>query len=581
VQEILALLRAGKANKVHFALALLLGVVSSFFSVYPLQFLAALSDRVIGKPVDASTAWVNWILDRSPQLFPQPLLNQGLVTLGFFLIFSVIAHFLRNLYGYICTILSEKLIINLRKSVFEHLIEFPLAFFSKNSKGEVINKCMVDTQKVENVFSQPMFTMLSDLFDLVWITIILASIDPVLPLLLIPTLPILYVMSLRTGKLQRSMMLELRNEEGRMSGKIEQVLSNIEYIKAVNAQEVEARAFAMVGDSSLTVRTNAAKNLSKFFPIEGSVRVAGTCVLMAYAVFQVTADALSVGTLLVLYNYATRFFAPVANMTRYYQTLQSGLASGKRVLDFLQLPKESDEQYQRTLLASSDQDVLSADGISLAFDGRNVLEHVDFRVSKGEFVIVKGESGRGKSTLIKVLLGLLPVDQGWVRTPHALGDIDRFRVHRSSFSYVGQNSYLRDLSVLDNVIYPLVRSETDIDAAVRTLEALGIGSDRHEHKVGENAAMVSGGEARRIAIARALARPAPYLVLDEATSNLDIDTENAVIDLLKSQKGVRSIIFVTHSENPRLYALADRIVTLDKTKNVPQNEVMHDRRFAQ
>lgn len=567
LHPIFEIVRKSQVSPFLLYLTIILAVISSLLAILPLQFVGMLTDSLVHGGTIVTEAqdaiWLPIQFNTIPILTNRTGFELGLIILGVFLVVSVLAHLVRTIFGYFATIFADKVIVSIRIKLFAKILTLPTKFFYTTPKGTTIFRVMNDTQNLENIYSHPLYTLFSDLLDMAWITFFLYLTDPILVLLLIPPIPVLYILSIRTGKVQRAIFKDLQEEESLMSARIEQTLSNVETVKAFEGEERERELFLSASNLSLSHRIKSAKGLSIFFPIEGTLRILGVSGLLLYTLFQVKQGNYSTGFIPVVYLYGTRFYTPITNLSRYYQTLQKGVASAKRVLELLQEPQEEANLHPSPEIKMGSNGSLFVERVNVDLDNKTVLQDFSLECQPREFILIRGTSGSGKSTFLKLLLGFHKKKNGNVIVSGTNIENYQFDNLRKQFSYASQESLLHNISLLENTIYPKTLSETceeDTLNASNLLIRLGFRKDQINKKAGEGGTLLSGGERRRITLARAVFRQSPILILDEITANLDPKNEHLILNLLSQLKGHRSIIVVSHSENPKLESLADRII---------------------
>jgi len=540
---------------------LLMAFISSLLSVIPIQFIGFIFDVLAGRPENTVTSrLILEALNSFSLVSSKELLYSGI---GLFLVFSIISMVFRILFCYAAEMISERIILSIRKKLFAKSLKMTFLQYLNKPKGQVMHTIISDTEGLENIFSRPFYTMFSDIFDLIWISAFIIVIDPVIFAVLVLTLPLLYLVSIKTAKVQRQVALNIQETDAALTSNIEQTLSGFETVKALNGESYEEANFESNLAKSYLHRKKGVKNLSIFFPLEGGIRNAGFTVILFYTVSKVISGALQIGMIPVLIDYVNKFYSPVRNISQYYQTLQRGIASSGRIVEFFNLYEEELPAGEIKNDSKGADIVVSAQNLSVVVNNKTLVRNINFECSKGELILVKGESGSGKTSLLRALMGFYPVEKSQL---FIMGnDINSYskRELRKKISYSGQNVFLHNTTLEENVAYPDEKHE-ESEVIHDTLHTLKLNKVDHSYTVGEEGKRLSGGEKARISFARSIIKNRDIIILDEATAALDHSNAETIINILSEQKQRGKVIFfATHSNHEALIRCSDQIVTIE------------------
>jgi len=543
MQYIFKIIRLSEVPAWHIIVLLVMAVISSLLSVIPIQFfgytLDALSGReglgVIGKLVSL-----------------MGFVNMAVAGIVLFFVFSVIAILFRILFCYLAEIFCENVINRMRVNLFAKCMRVDFVRQMQTDKGDTIYTLINSTRQLENIFSRPLYTMFSDIFDLIWITAFILYTAPAVMLILVCVLPFIWFFSLRTAKKQKLAADNVQISDSKLTSILEQSLSGYETVKAFRGENYENRLFGTTADDSFRHRLSAAKSLSMFFPVEGSLRVFGVSSALIYTVYKVVAGAMPLGMVSIVFDYSNKFYAPVRNISQYYQSIQRGLVSAKRITEYFELPEEADNDN----FIDTTGDYVVAENISLSLNGNVIFENLSFSCKRGDLIHLKGISGSGKSSLLRVLLGFYPLSGGKLTVFGR--DINEYpkKQLRNMFAYAPQTAFLHNVCLAENVAYPDGGDDcSDIICRLNLdgLDALAT--------AGENGNRFSGGERSRVGFARAVAKNADIIILDEVTASLDSENTAVVHEIIGELKQQGKIIFyVSHGESG---LLADETVFIN------------------
>ena len=448
----------------------------------------------------------------------------------------------------------------IKKKLFTKILKISFLQYLKKPKGQLIYTIINDTQRLEYIFSNPFYMLFSDLFDLVWISIFLLIVDPIILALLITIAPLVYIASIKTGKVQKKVAENIQKIDADLTTNLEQTLSGFETIKAFNGEKYEEHNFFNKVNESFQNRIKAAKSLSFFYPLEGMLRVAGISIVVLYAIYKVNYGLIQIGMIAVLIDYSNRFYHPIRNIAQYYQTIQAGIVSAKRISDFFDMQEEQDLPREIVDHKEYLKDKIVFDNVSLTINDNKIIENFSFFCCTGDIVLIRVNSGCGKTSLLRILLGFYPIENDKIYLNGR--DINSFDKHtlRENISYASQSVFLKNDSILNNIIYPDNKYHS-VNEIHEILDTLNLNYKNVNEIIGEEGKNLSGGERGRIAFARALKKQAGIIILDEITAALDKKNEDLIIDaLVKTKKDRRMIFIVSHSNNLNLLKIADKVI---------------------
>jgi ATP-binding cassette subfamily C protein len=510
---------------------MILGVVSSLFSILPLEIV-----RFYGEQIEtgSSTSLIRYFFIGMESNLDK---YDHLILIFFFS--SLIYIVIRNVYGYLTARITNVIINKIQNKLYKSLLDNSYKYHVVNSSSSSNYKLASDCQRLELIFSQPFYTALSDLFDLFWISIVLITISVSSFTILVITVPIIIIFSHFMARKQRTLFASVQDKESNKIERSYNVLQNIDSIKAFNTESIEYQKFYSKNKRILAKKNHADLILSLFFPIEGLLRFSA----LSIAVLLYVQDSNVTGTTLVaLLAFGLKFYAPISNFNKYYHSFQSGLASAERILSTMDI-SHSEKSDLSDEVVISNVNRIDVDKVSITSDKTNIY-YPNIQINKGEKIHLKGVSGRGKSLLAKCLLGLIDY-LGDIRINGKIMSNHDLIALRKSITYVSQDPFILKASLVDNITYSLEQKpdQKEVSDIIKLLNL-----DCLAKKQQLQYETLSGGEKKRIALARALLSSKDIILLDEVNSNLDSKSKTVVEKLIGRRFLNKIIILISHSD---------------------------------
>jgi ATP-binding cassette subfamily B protein len=347
----------------------------------------------------------------------------------------------------------------------------------------------------------------------------------------------------------------------------EESLSNVALVQAYNRQEDEIARFHRENEGSFAAQLAGTRLSSLFSPLVNLIELAGVIVVMAVGAYELSQGRLTIGGLLVFMVYLSQLYRPIRGLSSLLNSFYEASAGAERVIEFLdQDPSVRDEPWARPLHEARGK--VEFDSVSFSYPGaeKPVLEDVSFHASPGEVLALVGPSGSGKSTLARLLLRFYDPDAGSVRLDgHDLRDLT-LRSLRENVAALLQETLVFDGTVRENIAYGKPgATEEEIVAAAESADAHGFIEtlpEGYDTVIGQKGRLLSGGQRQRLAIARAMIRDVPVLILDEPTTGLDARSSERVTAPLRRLMSGRTTIVVSH--NLLTVRDATRIIVLEE-----------------
>lgn len=480
-----------------------------------------------------------------------------------YLIFHAGESFVQIASTSIATLTSSRMIRDLRSALLDRVQALSVRFHDRHKVGDIVHRIIYNSSSVETAFQSGFMGVAKSLFLLLAMFSIMVVMSPLLTLIALVVVPfLLLTIRLYARKIHR-VSLEHQNQEGRVSSLLQEILSSIRLIKAYNREPLEHQVFEKACTESIRTRLRNTIVQNSFGFFTAFTLAAGTALMFWVGVHQVKGGALTLGQFLVFIAYLAMLYGPLSVLSYTSSSVQGALGGAHRLFEILEsddeIPEASDPLRPREF-----HDRLSFRDVSFAYEeGKPVLHSVCLDICHGETVAIVGETGGGKSTLLNLAIRFHDPTGGGVY----LDGVDIRRIAKASLreliAYVPQDVTLLADSLRENIAFGRPgATEEEILRAARLAGAHSFitqSTSGYDTEVGERGIRLSTGQRQRIAIARALIRKAPILLLDEPTSALDVETESEIMGNLHAMDG-RTVVVVAHRLSTVRFA--DRIVVI-------------------
>jgi ATP-binding cassette subfamily B protein len=451
----------------------------------------------------------------------------------------------------------------LRQRMFEHCLALSLRWHDGQPTGELVSRLTTDVGRVLDALVALCSSALADVLLLAGSLLLLVLLDPGLALVGLTVVPVLAVLSVRQRRRVRAAHQRARSESGRLTATATDLLRNVRAVQAFGRADHASAAFRRRNDAVAGVEIGAIGVESRWIPLSEAVLAVGTGLVLVAGGWQVLAGGLSVGTLLVATAYLRQLYGPVRSLTRLSGVLAKASASASRIAAVLDADVAVTDRPGAIPVAPIRRVQLR--DVGFAYEpGHPVLTAFDLDLAAGELVCLIGPSGAGKSTVLNLLLRLYDPDAGQVLIDgHDARHLQQ-RSLRERIAFVPQDPWLLDGTVAQNIAFGS-RTATragviDAGRLAHVDEFIGRLPLGWDTPLGEGGVRLSGGQRRRIALARAAVSGASLLLLDEPTAALDPASADAVLAAVVASRRGRTALIVTHDE--RVARIADRVVDI-------------------
>ena len=467
---------------------------------------------------------------------------------------------------YLLVSVGQKVVLNLRKKLWGKLLRLDVKFYDKHESGEMVSRMTNDTSVTMNLLSTEMAELFSGILSIAGAVVILFFLDVPMTLVLLSSIPIMIFIIMPISKKIYQISFEHQEKMSELSGFLAKVLGEIRLVKAYNAEGKEY-------DSGIKHLTDLYHNGLKrakieaiLLPVLSTVITLMLVGIVGFGAYRVSQGFISTGELLAFILYLFQVVAPIGTIGRYITSIQSASGSTKKIFEILNQKEEAEHENSSSsfnpLLG-----VLEIKNLYFKYDENPILKNISLQVKPYTTTAIVGASGVGKSTLFYLLERFYTPDQGEITLDGVHYQDISLSEWRRMFSYVSQDPQIISGTIRENLLYGS-ENEMDedkiIDACIQANchDFIMNFPNGYDTELGERGINLSGGQKQRIAIARALLRDTPFLLLDEATANLDSKSEKAIQEALDGLINSRTTIVIAH----RISTIenADQIVVLDK-----------------
>ena len=489
------------------------------------------------------------------------LLTVALVYLGLLVIKFVVGFF--QIYTLQST--GQKIMFDMRGEVFSHLQTLSNRFFDRNPVGRLITRVTTDVDVLNEMFSAGIVSVFGDVFTLTGIMIALLVLDWRLGLIVLAIVPVIGVATAIFRKKARDGYRRVRIAIAKINAFLQEHITGMSVVQLYNRERKSAEKFEGINREHLEANLSSIMAYAVFFPIVELLSATAIALIIWYGGSQVLAGLLTLGTLIAFIQYSQRFFRPIADLAEKYNILQSAMASSERIFALLDT-SPTVVPAAIPVSISDPRGEIEFRSVSFAYnDDEWVLRDLSFKVGHGESVAIVGHTGAGKTTITSLLTRFYDIQKGQILLDGVnVREMDLEDL-RTRFAVV-----LQDVFLFSGTIESNIRLGSDIpdDRVVQAAKDVNLGPFLEtlelglEHPVNERGTTLSSGQRQLLAFARALAHDPEILILDEATSSVDTETETQIRTAIDRLMQGRTSIIIAH----RLSTIqrCDKIIVMHK-----------------
>lgn len=492
----------------------------------------------------------------------------GLLGVVLLLVLALVGEFIVLVINtYITRWFGQGVLYSMRNAVFEKIQSLHVQFFDKTPIGRLITRTTSDIEALSELLSDGVVNMIGDLFRIFFILYFMLIMSWELTIVAILVLPVLFYSTFWFKNRVRVAFLDVRDQIARLNSFVQEHISGISIVQLFNREEVEQKKFEAINKEHRRAHLTTIFYFSIFWPFVEVLASFAMALVVWYGGARALMGGVTFGVLLAFIQYVRQFFAPIRGLSEKYNTLQSALASSERIFDVLDTPKEVHEPGHPVKPKSIKGDI-EFENVTFRYnpDEEVILNDVSFKVKPGELLAIVGATGAGKSTIINLLLRFYDIDEGRILLDGE--DIRNLTLHdlRAGFGLVLQDNALFSGSIHENITLGNKNiTREQVIAAAKEVEAhqfIKRLPGTYDYKLRERGASLSMGQRQLICFVRAMVYDPKILILDEATSNVDSETEELVARACERMMQDRTSIVIAH----RLSTIqgADKILVMHK-----------------
>ena len=442
---------------------------------------------------------------------------------------------------------GETYVKRVREKLFRHMSSLDINYFEKNKTGVLVARLTSDMQSLTEFAKEGASSVLTALLTIFGAVIAVFIVDVQLSILAFVVMPILAIATKIFRNYADTTYWEVREWIGQVLSSLQEGISGVRVIQAYTDEDTQIKRFKKVNKEHFKANMRSARNIAVYFPFLEFTRVSSIATVLWFGSQRISEGTLSVGELVALLFYLNYFFDPLIQLSFNYDTLRSAGSSMKKVFSILDEQPNLSKKGEK-FPDTSPENAVEFENVKFSYSRENVLHGVSFSINKGEKIAIVGETGAGKSTIAKLILRFyLPtggemkyfgidskeVDEEWVR---------------DNVAFVPQESFLFRGTIRENLNY----SQPEVSSLEEELASIGVLEwfDRYEKKldqeVGERGGNISAGERQFVALLRAVLAKRKIIVFDEATANLDIESESSILDATEKLLAFQTSIVIAH-----------------------------------
>lgn len=469
-------------------------------------------------------------------------------------IIALVAVFLVNAvlsgFGYyLLNKIGEKIIYAIRSVLWEHIIHLKMPFFDKNESGQLMSRLTDDTKVINDFISQKLPGFFPAVITLIGSLIMLFVLDWQMTLLTFITIPIFILVIVPLGKIMQKISTNTQTEIANFSGLLGRVLTEMRLVKVANTEKLELDKAHSNLKTIYNLGLKQAKIAAVVQPISGIIMLITIGIILGFGGMRIASGAISAGTLVAMIFYVLNLSIPLINLSTLVTDYKKAVGASQRIYEILHEPLEN-------IAAPNLQDEiptgdLKFDHVYFGYDDTPVLKDVSFNVLRGEVTAFVGPSGSGKSTLFSLIERMYEIDQGGIYYDGTSIDALSLTDWRRKIGYVMQSNATMNGTIRDNILYGVDREVPEEELIhyaklANCHEFIMEFEQGYDTIVGERGLKLSGGQRQRIDIARSFVKNPDILLLDEATANLDSESERKIQEALDILMENRTTIVIAH-----------------------------------
>jgi ATP-binding cassette, subfamily B, multidrug efflux pump len=469
---------------------------------------------------------------------------------------------------YLTQLTGQRAMYDLRRELMAHLQKLDIPFFDKNPVGRLVTRVTTDVDVLNDLFTSGLVTIIGDVLMLAFVIIAMTRLSPGMTGLMLAVMPFVVLVTVQFRRTASQSYRRIRLAIAKINAYLQEHVAGIAVLQLFNREERSRQEFAGINRDHMLAFKDSITAYGWFYPVVEFLGMLALALLLAYGGFRIRHGALTLGVLVAFFQYGLRFFRPIQDLSEKYNILQGAMAASERIFKLLDTKPAIVSPVEYVPFPECPVDI-EFDHVWFAYHGEDwVLRDISFRIDSGETIAIVGHTGAGKTTLTNLLLRFYDVQRGAIRIGGV--DVRHFDLVelRRQFGTVLQDPYLFTGTIESNIRLGTERIHADgirrAAEQVNLLDFVNELPEKFDTSVRERGNGFSTGQKQLIGFARALAHDPRILILDEATSSVDTETELRVREALNRMVTGRTSLVIAH----RLSTIqrADRILVMHKAQ---------------
>ncbi|MFW6281634.1 MAG: ABC transporter ATP-binding protein, partial [bacterium] len=462
---------------------------------------------------------------------------------------------------------SQNVLLDLKQSVYDHLQKMSFNFFNKNKTGELMSRMTGDMEAIRQLTAEGTINFTKIIFYLLLTGGVLVNLSLKLTIITLITSPFLAFFALRFSKKIKPAVRKIRKQFSRLNSTVQENITGIRIVKAFHQHDFEMEKFDEDNNDFYKKNYKAAKIWAKYFPILEFLGGLSTVFLLFFGGLMVINEEISLGVWVQFNSYLWMILMPMRMLGNVVDLINRSIASGERIFNILEQEEEITNS-QDIIEKNKIKGEVEFRNISLKYDNQYVLKDINIKAKPGSTIAIMGATGSGKTSLINMIGRYYDPSEGEILIDGInIKNLD-LNFLRKNVSAVMQDVFLFSETLSENITYGMpdasfsdIRNASTVAGAIDFIEEM---DEKFDTIVGERGMGLSGGQKQRVSLARALLKKAPILILDDATSAVDMETEHKIQEALDSQDVKSTVFIIAH----RISSVrnADEIIILNDGK---------------
>ena len=544
--------------KLKLTVTVICALISTVFSI--------VAPLLIGQATTTIFNGINNIIHNTGTIDFTTLINLLVVVVILYIVSALFSY----LQSYLLVEISIDISYNLMQRLMDKITHLPVEQISENKRGDILSRITNDVDSLQNGITQAFLQMLTAVITIVGVFIMMLSINVWMTLATIILVPTAFLVIRFITKHSQSYFLKQLVFKGSLNAQIEETFTGHDIIRAFSMEADSIEKFNNDNDSWYTHEWKSQFYSSLNGPLMNFISNFAYVVIAVLGAVMVLERAIAVGDILAFFQYIQNFTRPIQQITRVMNLIQTAMAASERIFEFLEYP---DEQNPSTRQLRELKDEISFENVSFSYTpNEKIIKNLSFKVKKGEQVAIVGETGAGKTTIVKLLMRFYDVDSGSIKIDGVdIAEYDKNSV-RSLIGMVLQDSWLFSDTLSENIRYGNLESVEDeiIDASRQVYADNFIRQlpDGYESILNEDSDNISHGQKQLLTIARTVISKKEVLILDEATSSVDTRTEKLIQKAMDKLMEGKTSFIIAH----RLSTIknADKIIVIENGEIIEQ-----------